>query len=58
MIDKLLALLSIACLIGFIGILVFFVGEPDLAIVCTLVVLMALYDFFLHNRSKNKTPKA
>lgn len=54
MVDKLLALISMACLVGFVGILAYFVAEPDLTIVCVLVVLMALYDFFIHNRSKNK----
>ena len=52
MIDKLLAVISMACLAGFIGILVYFVGEVDLGIVCVLVVLMAFYDFFFHNRRR------
>lgn len=52
MVDKLLAFISMTCLIGFVGILVYFVAEPDLTIVSVIVVLMALYDFFFHNRSK------
>jgi hypothetical protein len=58
MLDKFLALLSIACLLGFVGILVYFVGELDLTIVCLVVALMALYDFFVHNRSRRNPPES
>lgn len=54
MTDKLLALLSMACLAAFIAILVFFVGELDLAVVCILVLLMAAYDFFVHDWTKRR----
>ena len=54
MTDKLLGLLSMACLATFIAILVFFVGESDLAIVCILVLLMAGYDFFVHDWAKER----
>ena len=52
MLDKILALISICCFIGFVGILIYYVTEPDLTIICVAVVLMAVFDFFLLNRSK------
>jgi hypothetical protein len=54
MLDKLLALVSIVCFLGFIGILVFYVTEPDLVIICGIVGVMAIYDFFLLTRPKAK----
>ena len=53
MLDKLLALMSVACFTGFVGILVYYVREPDLTIICAAVVLMALFDFFLLTRKKS-----
>lgn len=55
MLDKFLALISILCFAGFVGILIYYVTEPDLTIICLLVVAMALFDFFLLTRSKPKT---
>ena len=55
MMDKLLALISIICLAGFVGILIYYVAEPDLAIVCIVVVLMGAFDFYLLTRSKPAT---
>ncbi|MGI9419780.1 MAG: hypothetical protein ACR2RA_18295 [Geminicoccaceae bacterium] len=54
MLDKLLALISIICFAGFVGILVFYVREPDLTIICVAVVLMAVADFFLLTRKKSE----
>lgn len=54
MLDKLLALISIACFVGFVGILIYYVTEPDLTIICLGVVAMALFDFFLLTRGKPK----
>lgn len=54
MLDRLLALLSIACFVGFVGILIYYVTEPDLTIICVAVILMAVYDFFLLTRAKPK----
>lgn len=55
MLDKLLALLSIACFIGFVGILMVYVKEPDLIIICLAVIAMAIFDFFLLTRGKTKS---
>jgi hypothetical protein len=52
MFDKLLALISVASLIGFIGILIYFVAEPDLTIICMIVLVMAVFDFYLLTKSK------
>ena len=55
MLDKFLALISIVCFAGFVGILVYYVREPDLTIICVAVVVMALVDFFLLTRGNSKT---
>lgn len=55
MLDKLLALISIACFTGFVGILIYYVTEPDLTIICVSVVAMAIFDFFLLTREKPGT---
>ncbi len=52
MLDKLLALISISSLAGFVGILIYYVAEPDLAIVGIAVVLMGAFDFYLLTKSK------
>lgn len=52
MLDKLLALISIVCFLSFVGILIYYVTEPDLTIICVVVVAMAVFDFFLLTRSK------
>ena len=54
MLDRLLALISIGCFAGFVGILIYYVTEPDLTIICVAVVLMAVFDFFLLTRDKPK----
>jgi hypothetical protein len=54
MLDKLLALISIACFAGFVGILIYYVTEPDLTIICIIVVAMAVVDFYLLTRAEPK----
>ena len=54
MLDKFLALISILSFAGFVGILLYYVTEPDLTIICVGVVLMAFYDFFLLTHAKPK----
>ena len=44
--DKVLAIIALAALIGFLGVIMGFVPEPDLLIVFTLVVVLAIYDFW------------
>ena len=44
--DKLLAIISMAMVIGFLGILVWWVREVDLIIVVLLVIVLAIYDFW------------
>lgn len=46
MIDKILAILSLAVLVSFLGVIVWFVPEPDLAVVVGVVLVMAFYDFY------------
>ena len=46
MIDRILAFASIACLIGFLGIISWLVPEPDLVIVTVIVLAMAVFDFY------------
>lgn len=46
MIDKFLAVVSLACLIGFMGVIIWFVPDPDLVIVTIIVLAMAVYDFY------------
>lgn len=55
MLDKLLALISIASFAGFVGILIYYVTEPDLTIICVAVVIMAVVDFYLLTSTKTKT---
>ena len=50
--DKLLAILALATLIGFLSVVMGFVPEPDLLIVFGLVILLAIYDFWDTLRSK------
>lgn len=57
MLDKFLALISILAFAGFVGILIYYVTEPDLTIICILVVLMAFFDFFLLTRAKPRAER-
>ena len=53
MLDKILAVTSLLCLIGFVAILVYYVREPDLTIVIVIVMVMAIYDFYLLTKPKS-----
>ena len=46
-IDRLIGVVAIAVLAGFMGILIGFVPDFDLIVVTVVVVGMAAYDFFL-----------
>ena len=46
MLNKALALFALVFLIGFIGILIFFVAEPDLIIIAAGCLMLAAYDFY------------
>lgn len=54
MLDKVLATIAIASLIGFVSVLITYIDELDLTVVSVVVLLMAAYDFFLLNRSQPK----
>jgi hypothetical protein len=57
MLDKVLATIAIACLIGFESVLITYIRELALTIVSVLVLIMATYDFYHLNteRSGQKT---
>jgi len=57
MFDKILAVISIALLIGFMSIVVWYVGRTNLTVVVLLVLAMAVYDFWREFRTQGK-PKA
>jgi len=44
--DRVLAILAMLVLFGFLGILAFSVPSPDLLIVIAVTLLLAAYDFF------------
>ena len=46
MLDYVLAAISLILLAVFLGIVVFFVKEPDLTIVCVVGVLLCAFDFW------------
>lgn len=54
MLDYVLAAISLILLAAFLGIVVFFVKEPDLTIVCTVGVLMCAFDFWRTLRQGGK----
>ena len=47
MTEKALAALSFLCLVAFLGVVVWFVPEVDLAIVTLGVLALAFYDFYI-----------
>ncbi len=47
MVDKFLVLFSMALLIAFCAVVMYFVAEPDLIIIMTLVLVLAFYDFWV-----------
>ena len=55
MLDKVIAIVSVAALVAFTAVVVVFVKELDLAIVVVLCLLMACYDFWTTlRRQKNE----
>jgi hypothetical protein len=50
--EKFISLLAIALLVGFFGIIGWWIWEIDLIIVLAFATGLAIYDFFFHNRSK------
>ncbi len=44
--DKVVAIFALLVFIGFLGILVIWVPEPDLVVVTVVVVAMAIYEFW------------
>ncbi len=52
MLDRVLAVLSMAGLIAFTGVVVVFVREPDLTVVVVLCLLMGVYDFWTTLRAR------
>jgi len=56
MLDKVLAAVSIAMLIGFMLIVTVFVNEPDLWIIVVVVLVMAVFDFARTFRQNGKGP--
>ncbi|MDA7949101.1 MAG: hypothetical protein MPJ78_16690 [Hyphomicrobiaceae bacterium] len=47
MLDKILVLISMVALVVFLAVVIGFVAEPDLIIVTTLIVLLAMHDFWI-----------
>ncbi|MEO3430379.1 hypothetical protein AAFN88_16095 [Pelagibius sp. CAU 1746] len=46
-IDKVIGVLAVAVLLGFFGILVGFVPDPELIAVIVVVAVMAIYEFYV-----------
>jgi len=46
MLDKVIGVVAIAFLMGFMGILIGFVPIPDLVVIIGIVVAMAAFDFY------------
>ncbi len=54
MLDKVLAIVAVLTLFAFVSVVVWFVPEPDLAIVTVIVLVMVVFDFYLQTfRKKN-----
>jgi hypothetical protein len=52
MLDKVLAVISLAAFIGFLVVVVTFVGRMNLTIVVIIVIAMAIYDFWREFRNQ------
>lgn len=55
--DKIMAVLALATMIAFLGVVVWFVPEIDLAAVIVLVSLLAIYDFWQTLRRRDADRK-
>ncbi|MCB1802299.1 MAG: hypothetical protein KDI82_11480 [Gammaproteobacteria bacterium] len=58
MTDKIMAILALATMITFLGVVAWFVPETDLIIVIALVSLLAIYDFWSLLRGPRKDADA
>ena len=54
MTDKIMAVLALATMITFLGVVAFFVPDIDLIVVIALVSMMAIYDFWQSFRAKRR----
>lgn len=56
MLDRFLAVISLAAFIGFMIVVISFIGRLNLAVIVALVIAMAVYDFWreLRNQAKPK----
>lgn len=54
MTDRIMAILGLATMITFLGVVAWFVPDIDLIIVITFVSLLAIYDFWQTLRSRKK----
>ena len=52
--DKIMAIVALATMITFLGVVAWFVPDIDLIIVISFVSLLAAYDFWQSFRSKKK----
>jgi hypothetical protein len=53
MLDKVLAVVSLGALIGFMGIVLVYINEMALWIIVVTVLVMAAYDFFIELRGSD-----
>jgi hypothetical protein len=54
MLDKVLAILTMAGLVAFMGLVTIYINEPDLWIIVILVLAMGIFDFVRELRGKEK----
>ena len=54
MTDKIMAVVALATMIAFLGVVAWFVPDIDLILVITFVSLLAIYDFWQSLRHKKK----
>ena len=52
MLDRLLSIIALAALLGFLGILAWKVPRLDLGLVIAITVLLVAYDLIIHSRRK------
>lgn len=50
MMDKILAIVFMSLLIGFMGIVLVYINEPALWIIVCIVLVMGIYDFYVDLR--------
>jgi hypothetical protein len=55
-IDKIMAIIALATLVAYLGVVAWFVPEIDLVIVISFVSLLAAYDFWQSFRRKKDSP--